>query len=153
MTHTERVRVSAEDRLRLAGEVPEDVRVFAEELRLDLARLAGAQDELADLRHTVREVHLEVILDFVVQLVVEGRVLDLDEELHIRRVRLLGTISQQEAGRAAANDCRDVRYTIHAYQVFLQLLRCAFAFFDSGTLRQPVINHQLRSRRVREEAL
>ena len=94
-----------------------------------------------------------MILDFGVQLVVEGRVFDLHEELHIRRVGLLGAIGQQEARCAAANDCCDVRYTVHAYQVFLQLLRCAFAFFDGGTLRQPVIHHQLRPRRVREEAL
>ena len=65
------IRVGSEDRFGLGREVPQHVRVATEKLCLDLAGLAGSENEFAYLGHAIDEVRFEVGLNFPVQLVVQ----------------------------------------------------------------------------------
>ena len=80
------IRMVLHDRLGLVREAAQDVQVLTNESRLDLARIAWAKDELANLRYGVVVVRFQVGLYLTRNGVDPSAVFNVDEQLRIGAV-------------------------------------------------------------------
>ena len=99
------------------------------------------------------EIRFEVRLDLVGNRIDIATVDNIHEQLRVGAVLFLWRISQQEPGCTLADDRSHVGHAFDTLDVLFYFPDVCFGPLDPRALRQPVVDHELGTRRVREEAL
>ena len=149
----ERAAIIFEDRLGLVGERAEDGRIGTAEAGLDAAAGAGAEEEFFGDRVGVGILLVEMLLDRRHQAVDLVGVVDVDEELDERAILHLRRVDEQEPQAAAADERRDVFHAGLRLDELADRVGEGLGLADVGSGGQEGVDHELRPRRGREEAL